>query len=1179
MKDSVSDTPGHRSQTLSELPESFPSVSSMLDSVTDGILMMDQACRVVYMNHAAECHFSSVRISSTAMTFWEQCPSLSNSKLAEAFHRGMTEQTVVELEDFNEQRGLWSAIKCHPAPCGGLTVHIRDITALKTQREEVATRATRFRQLADAMPQIVYENDADGRVVFINRQWFEYTGQNEAQTADLSSVVHPEDLAPMVERWKEAMATGTVLQAEFRLRRGADGEYRWFLTRAVPVLDEAGCVLKWYGTSTDIHDQKLAEEEVVRLAATSERQKRLYETVLNNTPDFIYVFSLDHKVLYANDALITMWGRGHEGAIGKTFLEIGYEPWHAELHDREIDRVRATRQPIRGEVPFHGAHGWRQYDYIFVPVIGADGEVEAVAGTTRDVTERMEAERAIHAGEERLRTALTAARMVAWEWTPADGRLRVSDNAVEVFGLLESSRLTSIEHGLSLVHPDDVPGYQATFQRVMEDQSSYLTRYRLIRPRDGQTIWIEERGHAVVDEPGGAVRLFGVAADVTDRHNTEVDRERLLLQVQGERGRLAAVFRQSPAFMCVLQGANHVFEMANDRYFDLVGHRDILGKTVREALPEVEEQGFIGMLDTVYRTGEPFIGTSMRVLLEQSTERYLDFVYQPFRDLNGIVTGVVVVGVDMTAHHKAESALRLSEERFRTLFSTMDEGFCVVDVQFDPPGHPVDYRIEMMNAAFETHTGMIGLTGKSMRQEFPDLEEFWFETYGRVALTGEAARFVHKAAPMQGRWFEVVAFRLGGEGSSKVAILFKDISARKHAEAEREQLVQQLREQDRRKDEFLATLAHELRNPLAPIRNGLQIIRMTETDDTIETVRSMMDRQLTQLIRLVDDLLDISRVTSGKLELRLAELEMQTIIHAATETTRPAMEQGRHELTIVMPEGGVFVVGDEARLTQVISNLLNNAAKYTHSGGRIELRVECDARSAIVSVKDNGIGLPPAMLSSVFNMFVQVDRTLEKTTGGLGIGLSLVKGIIEMHGGTVTAFSHGEGRGSEFVVRLPMLPDRTRIASGSSDPESTLLGDGARRILIVDDNADATNSLARVLELLGNVVCTAYDGEAGIKAAQAFRPDVVLMDIGMPKLNGHEACRYIRDQPWGRNILMVAVTGWGLDNDRQQSAAAGFEHHLVKPVDPVAVMTLIATVSNSLSGVHTSARYPSGDCR
>jgi PAS domain S-box-containing protein len=775
--------------------------------------------------------------------------------------------------------------------------------------------------------------------------------------------------------------------------------------------------------------QRRSEVRFRELAIASERQRRLFDTVLANTPDLAYVFDLDHRFTYANHALLTMWGRTWDESIGKNCLELGYEPWHAAMHDREIEQVVATKQPIRGEVAFDGTNGRRQYDYIFVPVVGADGTVEAVAGTTRDVTERQEAERAVRAGEERLRTALTAARMVAWEWTPADGKLRVSDNAADVFGLPGGVGLTGIDQGLALLHPDDVAAYRQTFQRAIDERGSYLIRYRLIRPFDGRMIWIEERGHAVFDLPDDAVRLYGVSTDVTE-----------------------------------------------------------------------------------------FVGAE-------------------------------------SARHQAEEALRLSEERFRTLFTTMDEGFCVIEMTFDDTGRATDYRIEIMNPAFEEHTGMNDLVGKSIRQAIPALEEFWYETYGRVASTGEPARFVHDAQAMGGRWFDVSAFRLGGNGSNRVAILFNDITARKKADQEREDLLGLLKEQDRRKDVFLATLAHELRNPLAPIRNGLQLIRMAGASGTIEQARSMMERQLTQLVRLVDDLLDMSRVTSGKLELRRERIELRAVIDAAVETSHPALEQAGHELTLSLPDESIFVNGDHTRLAQVLSNLLNNSAKYTPDGGHVRLAASREGETAIVSVSDDGVGIPPTMLGRVFEMFMQVDRTLERSSGGLGIGLSLVKGLVEMHGGSIEVQSAGEGRGSVFTVRLPMSP---AAPAESVALPAALAPIGRRRILVVDDNLDSAESMRHLLELHGNVVRTATDGEAGFTAAEAFRPEVVLMDIGMPRMNGYEACRRMREQPWGKDMLLVALTGWGQEDDRRKTAEAGFDHHFVKPVETAALMELLA---------------------
>ena len=263
-------------------------------------------------------------------------------------------------------------------------------------------------------------------------------------------------------------------------------------------------------------------------------------------------------------------------------------------------------------------------------------------------------------------------------------------------------------------------------------------------------------------------------------------------------------------------------------------------------------------------------------------------------------------------------------------------------------------------------------------------------------------------------------------------------------------------------------------------------------------------------------------------------------------------------LTVDLPDESIFVDGDATRLSQVVANLLNNSAKYTHRGGHIWLTARCEGGTAVVSVKDSGIGIPPAMLGGVFEMFTQVDRTLEKTTGGLGIGLSLVKGLVEMHGGTVAAHSDGEGMGSEFVVRLPCM---TEVAIGLEGPNETLheaLPSALQRILVVDDNVDAADSLSQLLEMFGNEVRTANDGEAGIAVAALFRPNVVLMDIGMPKLNGYEAARRIRQQPWGQKMVLVALTGWGQEDDRKMSAAAGFDHHLVKPVDIDALTNLMA---------------------
>lgn len=320
----------------------------------------------------------------------------------------------------------------------------------------------------------------------------------------------------------------------------------------------------------------------------------------------------------------------------------------------------------------------------------------------------------------------------------------------------------------------------------------------------------------------------------------------------------------------------------------------------------------------------------------------------------------------------------------------------------------------------------------------------------------------------------------------------------------------------------------------------------------------MMERQMTQLVRLVDDLLDMSRVTSGKLELRKERVELRAVIDAAIETSRPAIEQAGHDFAVHLPDEPIVVDGDHTRLSQVVSNLLNNSAKYTPQGGNVRLTVARDGETAVVSVSDDGVGIPPAMLRRVFEMFTQVDRSLERSSGGLGIGLALVKGLVEMHGGSIEVQSGGEGRGSEFIVRLPLSTASDGPAHQVVSPVAPAsLELGARRVLVVDDNKDAADSMRHLLELLGHDVRTANDGEAGITEAEAFRPELVLMDLGMPRMNGYEACRRIRAQPWGKDMLLVALTGWGQEDDRRKTAEAGFDHHFVKPVETAALRKLL----------------------
>jgi PAS domain S-box-containing protein len=379
-----------------------------------------------------------------------------------------------------------------------------------------------------------------------------------------------------------------------------------------------------------------------------------------------------------------------------------------------------------------------------------------------------------------------------------------------------------------------------------------------------------------------------------------------------------------------------------------------------------------------------------------------------------------------------------------------------------------------------------------------------------------------------------------------------------HDVTERQRDAEALRNADRRKDEFLATLAHELRNPLAPLRNGLEVLKLARNSDIAVQTRDMMDRQLSHLARLVDDLLDLSRITNDKLELRKERVLLESVLENAIEASRPIIETSGNSLKLVLPDEPLWLAADPVRLSQVVGNLLANAAKYTPEKGSIELTAAREGEEVIVRVADTGLGIPPAMLAQVFEMFTQVNRTLDRAQGGLGIGLALVKRLVELHGGTITAESPGLGAGSTFTIRLPVLEAEGTRSESQTAPAAASGGLGGRRILVVDDNVDAAASLARVLQLLGHETRTAHSGQDALRVAHQFKPEVAFLDIGLPGLNGYEVVKQFRAEPSLSGSVLVALTGWGSENSKQLAREAGFDFYLTKPAEIPTIEQILA---------------------
>jgi PAS domain S-box-containing protein len=547
------------------------------------------------------------------------------------------------------------------------------------------------------------------------------------------------------------------------------------------------------------------------------------------------------------------------------------------------------------------------------------------------------------------------------------------------------------------------------------------------------------------------------------------------------------------------------------------------------------------------------------LIARDGTERPIDDSAAPIHDGPGGVDGAVLVFRDITERRRAEQEQRESEERFRLMADAIPVLVWISDRS---------KRCTWFNKSWLNFAGrpMEELVGNGWADDVhPDDFDHCMEIYTTSfeALRPFTMDYRLKRRDGQYRWVEDNGVpRSDSEGVFAGYIgSCVDFTDRKEAEEAQRRLAADLSEADRKKDDFIALLAHELRNPLAPIRNGLQVLRLAGGDvDAVSQARAMMDRQLSHMVRLIDDLLDVSRISRKKMDLRRERVLLADVVDSAVEPARPQIDEAGHELSLSLPPGPVFLDADLTRLAQVVSNLLTNSAKYTERRGKIWLVAERRDQDVVVTVRDSGIGIPTEALPNIFDMFSQVDRSIERSTGGLGIGLALVKGLVEMHGGSVTAESPGEGRGSTFTVRLSGTAGRPATAVPGLGDDGQAGARPKRRILVVDDNRDGAGSLAMMLRLLGNEIRTAYDGLEAVAAAAQFRPEFILMDVGMPRLNGLEATRRIREQDWGRDVKTIALTGWGQDNDRERSREAGCDGHLMKPVNLTELEALLSQI-------------------
>ena len=758
-------------------------------------------------------------------------------------------------------------------------------------------------------------------------------------------------------------------------------------------------------------------------------------------------------------------------------------------------------------------------------------------------------------GAARLRLAIEEAGLATWDTDLVAGESTWSANHFRLFGYpVDPDGRATPEMWSSRLHPQDRQRALSDLERAKRERTLYRSEYRIVRADTGDIAWIEPRGRFLYDAEGRATRLVGVCLETTMRKHAE---ERL-------------VWREEQLALATRIVGIGVFDhdhIENRLYWsqqfrqihDMPSHvAPQLALLEAQTHPEDRDLLHVAVQSAHDPAGDGHFSFEYRIKLSDGEVRWIVarartiFVGEG-ADRHAVRT--VGAELDVTDRHLAEARLRESEARFRT----MADGSPVMIWAMDRYG-----AIEFVNKAFleffgvrperVRHDGWRGLLHPDDAARYVSAYE---DALAKLAPFRAQARV--RSGSGEWRWIESYATpRIGPHGQSLGYVgVSPDVTAVVEAQ-------EALRQADQRKDQFLATLAHELRNPLAPIRVAAEILTLPTLDDErLSWSRQVIQRQVSHMARLLDDLLDVARITSGKLQLKKQPVDLGTVVDTAVEAVHPLIKARGHGLIVDLPPELPTLDADPVRLAQVLSNLLTNAAKYTDSPGRITLAARVEGDALRISVKDNGIGLSPSALAHIFEMFSQGHVDGGRAEGGLGIGLALVKGIVDLHGGGIEAFSDGPGFGSEFAVTLPCHVSgtmRPATLPAGPEPRNSIV---PRRILIADDNEDAANTLAMLLQMAGHEVCTALGGQAALTLAGSFRPEVALLDIGMPDVDGYEVAKRVRQTPWGRDALLIALTGLGQDDDKRRARAAGFDHHLTKPVDLHDLDELLAVGSHA----------------
>ena len=1163
----------------------------------------------------------------------------------------------------------------------GVVCYFYDITQQKQAEQALRDSEAFSRSIIKSSPDCIKVLDLNGNLLSIQN------GQELLGIKDLQPFLNKpwldfwtgDDWFAAQEAIQSAAAGGSGSFVGFF--RTLDGEDKWWDVRLSPILDDDNQPMRLLAVSRDVTQRQQAAEVLRQRTAQ-------FEALFNLAPLGVHLIDADFRVREVNPTALLAFGNLPD-LIGRDYAEVLQILWPRAKADEATAQFRHTLET--GE-PCYVAELIEQradrqnveyYEWQINRIPLPDGRYGVVC-YFRDISERVLAQQKIRQSEERYRSLFNSIEegFAIIEIIFDDAGIPVDYCCLEANPAFETQTGIAEPKGKCIrqIVPDQALDNIEIYAQILDTGVAV----RFVTESKALKRWFDVYAFKVGGPDSQKIAI--VFNNITQRRLSEQalreseERFRIFVTASSD-----VVYRMSPDWreMRQLDGQNFTLNTGEPSH-----------NWLEKYLP-VEDQPFVmAIINEAIRT-KSLYELEHRVKRPDGSLGWIFSRAVPLLDASGEIIEWFGTASDVTERRETAQNLRQSEERYRSLFNSIDEGFCLIEVMFDDDNQALDYRFLQVNPAFAKQTGIQDATGRTMREIAPDHDAEWFEIYGKVALTGEAVRFVNQAKALGGRWFDVYATRLGEPAKRQVAILFNNITERTTAAealrqsderfralfdrgpiaiyacdttgtvleinrsaitllgqpqpgqsdeqfrsafrfylpdgtplahtqtwmslvpngavtdahnveviierpdrsritvianivalkdaggkvtgaincfydiTERSRLERQTLEQaqalvelDRRKDEFLAMLSHELRNPLAPLASAVQILRLQKNEDPLQQqAHNIIERQVGQLKHLVDDLLEVSRITTGSVRLRQEAVCVSVIVEQALETAQPLIVQRRHVLQVVLPAQPICLYADAARLEQVLVNLLTNAAKYTPEGGHIWLNVEQEklAESAVVGavdagvvvpmvvirVRDSGIGIAPELLSRIFDMFTQAERSIDRSEGGLGIGLCLVQRLVELHGGTVGAHST-PGQGSEFVVRLPILSSSVPALPLLTAPIALPL-EKVCRVLVVDDNVDAAQSMARLLELSGYEVHLAYDGPQAIEAALALQPAVVLLDIGLPGLTGLEVAQRLRTEATLAGVVLVALTGYGQESDRQLSREAGIDHHLVKP--------------------------------